>query len=124
MVVDGLDQDSTWRTASNGAVVLDIPKKVFPGSFYERDEVVYQSAQHNLYDGVIHRRAIALIEDDLVLIVDNLISNIRHTYEQKFHLFPEAELETGGLTVRSRLQTGDTTRSLQDGEAKRWCSGS
>ncbi|HEU0020523.1 MAG TPA: alginate lyase family protein, partial [Dehalococcoidia bacterium] len=104
VVVDGLDQDTTWRTAANGSIVLDIPKKVFPGSFYEGDGFVYQSAQHNLYDGVIHRRAVVLIQDDLVLIVDNLVSNLPHTYQQKFHLFPQAELTSDGLKV---VATGD-----------------
>ena len=104
VVVDGLDQDTTWRAISNGTVVLDIPKKVFPGTFYENDEVVYQSAQHNLYVGVTHRRAIALIGDNLVLIIDNLISSSKHTYEQKFHLFSEAKLDINGLMV---VATGD-----------------
>jgi len=113
VVVDGLDQDSAWRKPSKGEVISELPKKVFPGIFYEDDDVVYQSAQHYLYEGVTHQRAIALIEDNLMLVVDNLISEDEHTYEQKFLLFPEAEIDIDGLTVVARGERPDQSITIR-----------
>lgn len=69
------------------------------GNFAEGEGWAYQSAQHDLYDGVTHQRAIALLGDKYVLIVDNLLSEYQHDYEQIFHLFPDANVETDGLQV-------------------------
>lgn len=59
----------------------------------------YQSGEHSLYDGVVHRRAVLLLRRDLVLVVDDLTSDTPHTYEQMWHLFPGAELQVEGLKV-------------------------
>ncbi|MDP3792913.1 MAG: heparinase II/III family protein [bacterium] len=69
------------------------------GNFAEGEDWTYQSAQHDLYDGVTHQRAIALLGDKFVLIIDNLLSEYQHDYEQVFHLFPDANLEIDGLHV-------------------------
>ena len=69
------------------------------GNFAEGEGWAYQSAQHDLYDGVTHQRAIALLGDKYVLIVDNLLSEYQHDYEQVFHLFPDANVEIDGLQV-------------------------
>src|SRR3989344_1683138 len=90
IVVDDLDQEM-------GAAI--------PGTFFEEGGYVYQSAQHDLYKGVSHQRAVMLIEKDLVLIVDDLVSDSQHNYKQLFHIFPEAELTIDGLTVKG---TGET----------------
>lgn len=84
VVVDGMDQNPYSATA---------------GAFLEGEGYVCQSAEHELYNGVSHQRAMALLGHNLVLIVDNLISDKEHKYEQMFHLFPEAKLDTDGLTV-------------------------
>lgn len=59
----------------------------------------YQSGEHALYDGVVHRRAVLLLRRDLVLVVDDLTSATPHTYEQMWHLFDGAELRVEGLKV-------------------------
>lgn len=57
----------------------------------------YQSGAHELYDGVVHRRAVLLLRRDLVLVVDELSSDSPHVYEQTWHLLPDAELRVEGL---------------------------
>lgn len=59
----------------------------------------YQSGEHALYDGVVHRRAVLLLRRDLVLVVDDLTSATPRTYEQMWHLFAGAELRVEGLKV-------------------------
>lgn len=97
VVVDGKDQG---REKGYGNAVGR--KLVRPGSFVQGNGFSYQSGQHSLYEGVTHERAIALLGRDLVVIVDNLSSDTPHTYEQIFHLFPEALLTTDGLNVFAR----------------------
>ena len=69
------------------------------GEFKQNNGYVSFSAQHNLYQHVVHQRAIALFGHDLVLIIDRLISSQEHDYEQLFHLFPEAKIKVDGTTV-------------------------
>lgn len=90
VVVDGKDQEI-------GNIQGD--KKVEAGSFQEGDGFVYQSAEHSLYPGVTHRRAIVLVEDSTILIFDDLKSGSEHTYEQMFHLFPGAKVNKDGLQL-------------------------
>jgi hypothetical protein len=84
VVVDGKDQ-------KRGKPIL--------GNYAEGEGWSYYSAQHDLYDGVIHQRAIALLGDKYVLVVDNMLSEKKHDYEQIFHLFPDANVEIDGLRV-------------------------
>lgn len=93
VVVDGKDQDTgnNWTD--------DI---VTAGSFKEGPGYVYQSGESNLYEGVSHERAIAMIEDSTILIIDNLKSASEHTYEQMFHIFPGAKVGTDGLTLTAK----------------------
>ncbi len=65
----------------------------------------YQSGAHELYDGVVHRRAVLLLRRDLVLVVDDLSSATPHVYEQTWHLFPEAELRVEDLRATA-LESG------------------
>lgn len=84
VVVDGLDQRvgsaRAGRTAGTGTWG-------------------YQSGEHTLYDGVVHKRAVLMLRRSLVVVVDELDSADDHTYEQTWHLFPDAELQTDGLTA-------------------------
>lgn len=102
---DGPYRDYFHGTLAHNTVVVDGQNQkkgsAIPGIFYEKDDFVYQSAQHNLYDGVIHQRAISLIKDDIVLVIDNLISNEQHKYEQKFHFAPELKLDVNGLIANA-----------------------
>ncbi|MDO8742246.1 MAG: heparinase II/III family protein [bacterium] len=103
VVVDGKDQSAGLESSTQ-------PKKVFAGFFEEGDGYVYQSGQNILYDGVSHERAIVLIEDSTVLVLDNLKSSAPHTYEQMFHLFPGARVTTDGLTLKA--EGSDPKQSL------------
>lgn len=94
VVVDGKDQETGGDFATQ-------PKKVFPGFFQEGDGYVYQSGEHFLYDGVSHERAIVMIENSTILILDNLKSSSTHTYEQMFHLFLGAKITSNGLTLKA-----------------------
>lgn len=90
VVVDGKDQSQGNTSSKN---------KVTAGFFKQGDGYVYQSGQSTLYEGVVHKRAIMLIEDSTVLVFDDLQSDSEHTYEQMFHLFPGAKVTTDGLNV-------------------------
>jgi len=54
-----------------------------------------------LYDGVIHRRALALIEKKYVLIIDELesVDGREHEYDQMFHFNPDLKAQMEGLDV-------------------------
>ncbi len=90
VVVDGNDQDVGDPSVS---------EKVTAGFFEEGDGYSYQSGRSDLYAGVSHERAIALIGDSTFVIVDDLHSDEEHTYEQMFHLFPGAEISESGLAL-------------------------
>lgn len=63
------------------------------GEFKEGDGYVLHSAQHKLYPLVYHQRSMILLDDDLVVIVDRLISDKDHDYEQLFHVAPNMKVE-------------------------------
>lgn len=88
-------------------------KKVSAGFFDQRDGYVYQSAQHILYDGVTHKRAMVLIEDSTVLILDDLESSSEHTYEQMFHLFPGAQINSDDLTLKAKGSLSEQSLTIQ-----------
>lgn len=103
-------------TASHNTVLVDGKSQnagsATAGQYTEGDGYVVQTAEHSLYTGVHHQRAIALIGSKYVLVVDNLTSNIKHSYEQLFHLFPDAELSIDGLTVNARGKNSETKVSI------------
>jgi peptidoglycan/xylan/chitin deacetylase (PgdA/CDA1 family) len=70
-----------------------------PVEFIEGKGFSMQTASHELYDGVTHKRTIALLDKSLVLIVDNLESKDKHKYEQMFHLNPGVRLVRNGLRI-------------------------
>jgi len=90
-------------TSGHNTVVVDETDQMIGsatgGVFLEGEGYAYQSAEHELYNGVTHQRAMALLGHNIVLIVDNLVSDKEHKYEQLFHLFPEANLDIDDLTV-------------------------
>lgn len=93
VVVDGKDQDMGNELITN---------KVTPGYFEEGDGYVYQSGQSNLYEGVSHKRAVLMIEDSTIFVLDNLESSSVHTYEQMFHIFPGASVNSEGLVFTAQ----------------------
>lgn len=77
VVVDGKDQARDEGT-SQGLVT--------------GDSWAFVSAEHDAYPGVRHSRTLALFEEGAILVVDALASPSSHTYEQLFHLPPEATI--------------------------------
>lgn len=104
VVVDGKNQNEGDMSADN---------MVTAGSFEEGPGYVYQSGQSSLYDGVSHKRAIAMIEGSTILIVDSLKSSSEHTYEQMFHLFPGAEVSSDGLSLKAEGNNSEQALSLK-----------
>lgn len=106
VVVDGKDQDA-------GEKIIGGESKVNAGSFEEGDGYVYQSGEHELYQGVSHARAITMIEGSTILIFDNLTSDSERTYEQMFHIFPGAEISADGLTVTAKSKDSKQTMTIR-----------
>lgn len=116
---EGEHKDYFQGTSAHNTVIVDgkDQKRGAPivGEFIEGNSFASQTAESMLYNKVIHQRSLTLLGKNLVLIIDNLLSDDRHKYEQLFHLFPEAKLETSGLTVKgagSREGQSITIRQL------------
>ncbi len=122
VVVDGLDQNEGTG---------------YPGSFIETQEYSYQSAFHRIYPQVQHQRGILLYQKDWVVIVDRMLSNFNHSYEQVFHFFPDATLVEDNNLLRaidigtdkavalSQVKSGFSARRFivgQEDPYMGWCS--
>lgn len=90
-------------TAAHNTVLVDgmdqLEGSPAAGTFREGDGYAYQAAQHALYPGVEHARAVALLGKNLVLVVDRLKSDRPRQYELLFHLAPDLDARTNGLDV-------------------------
>ena len=90
-------------TSAHNTVVVDDKDQAIgapkAGQFIEDGDVVSQSAEHELYDGVQHKRSLTMLGKKYMLIVDKLTSDTSHKYEQMFHLFPGAAISSENLTV-------------------------
>ncbi len=69
------------------------------GELVEKDGYTVLSAQHNLFSHINHQRAMILLGHNLVLVVDRLMAEKEHDYEQLFHLFPGAKIKKTGTTL-------------------------
>lgn len=139
---EGPYQDYFKGTSSHNTIIVDgldqISESPNIGYFLEGDNFVYQSAQHELYQGVSHKRAILLIGHDLVVIIDELNSEENHEYKQMFHLSPELNLRTNAdgsitafgnstkhsLTIHQLLNENLSVSSIIGSEdpIEGWCS--
>jgi hypothetical protein len=88
VVVDGLDQKQ--GTAFAGALV-------------STPSLCWQSAWHGLYAGVKHARGVAMLDRDVVLVLDELTSAAPHSYAQTWHAPPDAAASeaTDGALLKS-----------------------
>lgn len=98
VMVDGKNQRT--GAPSQGTLKVDGKKVTF-------------SAQHDLYANTIHQRSITLIDHDVVLIVDNLLSTTVHDYEQIFHLFPGASTKIDNHSIFVSAKDGSTDSQLK-----------
>jgi peptidoglycan/xylan/chitin deacetylase (PgdA/CDA1 family) len=109
----------------------------YPSPIVEENGYSYQAANHNLYPGVTHYRTVALLEDNLVLIMDKLVSKDKHNYKQIFHIAPELEIELNDLSIIAKDKSGNTAMRIHqlsknnistnvdignDEEINGWCS--
>jgi hypothetical protein len=103
VTVDGLNQCSFDPTGKRQNPTLTAPpltncaaiadgyparRSRIGGSLFDttgQERVLYQSAEASLYAGVRHRRGVALIGRDLVLVLDRLSAQIPHSYQQNWH---------------------------------------
>ncbi len=87
-------------TAGHNTVMVDGKDQrigsPIPGEFVEGEGYVMYSGQHNLYPQTYHQRAIALFGHDAVVIIDRMISDREHEYEQMFHTFSNAKTTIDG----------------------------
>jgi hypothetical protein len=84
VAVDGLDQ-------AEGAAV--------PGASGVAAGVSWATGTSDLYSGVRHVRTVALLEQDLAVVVDSLTSAGPHDYEQTWHFHPETSIRFYGRNV-------------------------
>jgi len=100
---DGADRNYFHGTNSHNTVIVDNSDQqkgsAILGEFKEDDGYVYQSAAHTLYDDVVHKRAITLVDDNLIIIVDELSSDESHNYSQRFNLSPDSQIRVEGYKV-------------------------
>ncbi len=106
VVVDGLDQDEGTAT---------------PGSTIHNPDWTYQSGFHELYEGVVHGRAMLSLDPYTLLVIDELTSEDVHHYHQIWHLFEGADPQgtaqdlmvyEDGAAVLRILQSDLATMSL------------
>ncbi len=81
VTVDGVDQ-----LAGNAHI----------GRTAQEGRWLYQSGFHDLYDGVLHWRAVMLLDKDVVLVLDRLTSESPHSYEQRWHFQPDLSVSMEG----------------------------
>lgn len=102
VVVDGRDQ-------SKGAAV--------PGAYGTANGMSWATGTSRLYSGVTHRRAVAVLRQGLVLVVDQLASTTSHDYTQTWHLPPGTRTEiSGGDVVALDIATGRRTLAIRQSE--------
>jgi len=90
VVVDGKDQGKT------GTVIT--------GELVQEDGYTYQTAQHNLYLGVLHKRSVIMIGDNVIILVDDMISTggsiikaAEFLKKQKYIIFTIFSVITAGI---------------------------
>lgn len=102
VVVDGRDQ-------AKGAAT--------PGPYGTASGMTWATGTSRLYGGVTHRRAVAVLRQGLVLVVDRLASAAPHDYTQTWHLPPGTRTETSGADVLvSDAATGRRTLAIRQAE--------
>ncbi len=106
------DKDYFYSTAAHNTVVVDAINQarkgsVSAGATLAGDRWTYQSGQHDLYPGVTHRRAVMLVRQGVVLVVDELVSGYPHTYSQMWHFPVGSQLSVDGLAASVADPTGN-----------------
>jgi peptidoglycan/xylan/chitin deacetylase (PgdA/CDA1 family) len=111
VVVD--DKDQIMGTKEENEPGTLIEPFVSAGALITGEGYSGQSASHNLYKDVIHNRSIALIEDKMLIVVDDLYSDKEHKYDQMFHIFPGAKIKIKGSTVQAFATSTEHTLTIK-----------
>ncbi len=118
--VEGEYKNYFQSTAAHNTVTVDNKDQIkgigYGGTFYQGEDYAYQTAQHNLYKDVTHQRAISLIGQDYVLIVDNMKSISSHQYDQHFNINPGAKVTVDGTTVTASNEDPNQTVTIRQYE--------
>jgi hypothetical protein len=94
----GPDYDYFHGTAAHNTVLVDGgdqragPVEASPpqsGSGW-----TYQSGRHTLYDAVDHRRAVVLLDEEHLVVIDLLDGSDEHEFAQLWHFAPEVDVRT------------------------------
>jgi uncharacterized protein YneR len=91
VTVDGLDQSAGHAR---------------PGLSARGGEWLYQSGSHALYEGVHHWRAVMVLEKDVVLVLDRLLSKGSHRFEQRWQFQPDLTVSAQGTSASITDETG------------------
>lgn len=83
-----LDTCQSLRTNGKGAMIGRVARGLTARDDGAPLPWAYQSAQHGLYRGVTHRRGVALLGDEVVVVVDQLEADEPSTFSQTWHLTP------------------------------------
>jgi hypothetical protein len=88
----GPDYDYFHGTRSHNTVVVDGGDQregaAVPGVSGVADGVAWATGTSELYAGVRHVRTVALLEQDLAVVIDSLSSAASHVYTQTWHVQP------------------------------------
>ncbi|MCC6830880.1 MAG: heparinase II/III family protein [Thermoleophilia bacterium] len=102
VVVDGRDQ-------AKGAAV--------PGPYGTANGASWATGTSRRYSGVTHRRAVAVLRQGLVLVIDRLAATASHDYAQTWHLPPGTRTETFGADILvTDAATGKRTLAIRQSE--------
>ncbi|MFP2905759.1 alginate lyase family protein [Pyxidicoccus sp. 3LFB2] len=77
-----------------------------PGLSAQGGRWLYQSGSHKLYEGVHHWRAVMLLEQDVVLVLDRLTSQDAHRFEQRWQFQPDLTVSPQGASASVTDATG------------------
>jgi hypothetical protein len=108
-------------TRAHNTVVVDggdqVKGAATPGPHGTANGMTWATGTSRLYAGVTHRRAVAVLRQGLVLVVDGLASATPREYTQTWHLPPGTGTETsGGDVFAVNATTGRRTLAVRQAE--------
>ena len=118
----GIEHDYFWSTAAHNSVVVDGVSQrrgggTPMGSAAGEDWAFQSGRLDELNEGVVHRRGIALLGRDALLVIDALDSEAMHTYTQTWHLFPGAITASSANVLSASDDDGVALRIIQGGSS-------
>lgn len=99
----GVEYDYFHGTRSHNTVVVDGKDQpegsAKPGAYGVAGTAAWATGSSELYAGVTHRRTVVILDQGLVVVADDLSSELPHDYTQTWHFFPGAGFAMSGLDV-------------------------